>query len=559
MRRFPSFPAVVPKFIPLAFFLCIIVKDAWLSDDAYITFRTVDNFVHGYGLTWNSDERVQTYTHPLWMFLISALYFCTHEVYYSVLLLSITISFVAVGIYAVYIARSFPMALVGIVVLAASKSYVDYSTSGLENPLTHLLIILFVLIYFSAQRNTRSLFWLALIAALATLNRMDTLLLFIPPLLYLLYRYQKLASVKAILLGFLPFLLWEIFSLWYYGFLFPNTAYAKLDTGISSVQLFQQGIGYLASSFRFDPILFFVMAASFFLTLSFREWRNIPFLVGIGLYMLYTVRVGGDFMAGRFLTAPFLVAVLLLTRGSYLPLKWVWVAGLAVGVLCGLLTPNSRWYPINTSHVIIDTRGVADERAFYSATSIFNTRRNPYSPSVRWTEDGLHARISHRKVAVEANIGFFGFAAGPFVHVVDPRALGDPLLARLPANSGWRIGHFTRRIPDGYLETLETGSNVIQDKDLALYYDKLRYVTRGPLFDMGRLIEIWRLNTGAYDYLLSAYNTNHPVTHVQVIGVLDKELNCCVYCLYYIIHRSIQIQELFRSSCCVRRLTVMYE
>ena len=27
--------------VSLAFFLCIIVKDAWLSDDAYITFRTV--------------------------------------------------------------------------------------------------------------------------------------------------------------------------------------------------------------------------------------------------------------------------------------------------------------------------------------------------------------------------------------------------------------------------------------------------------------------------------------------------------------------------------------
>src|SRR5690349_7590140 len=180
----------------LAIFLIIIAKNAWLSDDSYITFRTVDNFVHGYGLTWNIDERVQTYTHPLWMFLISALYFCTHEIYYSVMFLSLTISFVAVGIFAVYIARSLPMAVMGIALLAASKSYVDYSTSGLENPLTHLLIILFVLVYFSARRSTRSLFWLALIAGLATLNRMDTLLLFVPPLLYLLYRSPKLAWVK---------------------------------------------------------------------------------------------------------------------------------------------------------------------------------------------------------------------------------------------------------------------------------------------------------------------------------------------------------------------------
>src|SRR2546421_518328 len=38
------------------------------------------------------------------------------------------------------------------------------------------------------------------------------------------------------------------------------------------------------------------------------------------------------------------------------------------------------------------------------------------------------------------------------------------------------------------------------------------------------------------------------------VGVLDREPTCCVYCLYYRVHRSIQIQELFRSSCRVRRL-----
>ena len=42
-----------------------VLRTAWLSDDAYITFRVVDNAVHGLGLTWNPAERVQGYTHPL--------------------------------------------------------------------------------------------------------------------------------------------------------------------------------------------------------------------------------------------------------------------------------------------------------------------------------------------------------------------------------------------------------------------------------------------------------------------------------------------------------------
>ena len=53
-------------------YLVLVVSNAWLSDDAYITFRTVDNVVNGYGLTWNVVERVQAYTHPLWMLLLSA-------------------------------------------------------------------------------------------------------------------------------------------------------------------------------------------------------------------------------------------------------------------------------------------------------------------------------------------------------------------------------------------------------------------------------------------------------------------------------------------------------
>ena len=58
-------------------FTLIVVKTAWVSDDAYITFRTIDNWIHGYGLTWNAYERVQVYTHPLWMLLISAFYSVT--------------------------------------------------------------------------------------------------------------------------------------------------------------------------------------------------------------------------------------------------------------------------------------------------------------------------------------------------------------------------------------------------------------------------------------------------------------------------------------------------
>src|SRR5262245_62638486 len=53
-------------------FAAIFVRLAWVSDDAYITLRSVENLATGNGLRWNAVDRVQTYTHPLWMLVLAA-------------------------------------------------------------------------------------------------------------------------------------------------------------------------------------------------------------------------------------------------------------------------------------------------------------------------------------------------------------------------------------------------------------------------------------------------------------------------------------------------------
>ncbi len=127
----------------LLFYLVVVVRRAWLGDDAYITFRTVDNFVNGYGLTWNIDERVQAYTHALWMFALSGVYAITREMYFTPIFFSIALSLAAVGLLAWRGSRSWWASTLGIFTLAMSNAFVDYSTSGLENPLSHLLLVFF--------------------------------------------------------------------------------------------------------------------------------------------------------------------------------------------------------------------------------------------------------------------------------------------------------------------------------------------------------------------------------------------------------------------------------
>lgn len=66
-----NFIAPFVLLILLGIFALVLYRSAWLCDDAYITFRTVDNFINGYGLRYNTGERVQAYTHPLWLLLLS--------------------------------------------------------------------------------------------------------------------------------------------------------------------------------------------------------------------------------------------------------------------------------------------------------------------------------------------------------------------------------------------------------------------------------------------------------------------------------------------------------
>ena len=92
--------------------LVVLVRTAWVCDDAYITFRVVDNFVGGFGLRWNVAERVQGYTHPLWMLISAGAYACTREIYYTGIAVSLGLSVLGAALLA-RLARDRSAALLG--------------------------------------------------------------------------------------------------------------------------------------------------------------------------------------------------------------------------------------------------------------------------------------------------------------------------------------------------------------------------------------------------------------------------------------------------------------
>jgi arabinofuranosyltransferase len=476
----------------LSLFTIAVIRTAWMSDDAYITLRTVDNFVSGFGLRWNVVERVQTYTHPLWMFVLSVPYFVTREAYFTPLILSILLSLAAVWLVMRRLAGSVGTAVICGTVLTFSKSFVEYSTSGLENPLTHLLLAIFFLAYWSPDTRRCSInLWF--VAALLMLNRLDTGLLVLPALLARAHHDGWRPTARAMVLGLAPLAIWEVFSVVYYGFPFPNTAYAKLQTGVEPGALAMQGWVYLLDCAWSDPVTLFAMSVFAITSLGTRPRESWPVVLGILLYVVYVVRVGGDFMSGRFFTAPLFCAVVLISRfelprGSLFP-----SAATATIVALGIFATSRP--PLTSQEDVMNPpaqrsgfTGVTDQRAFYYRyTGLLRWTRDVPLPHFQWETEGREAR-ANPGIFVRGQVGLFGYFAGPAVHVVDVLGLGDPLLARLPAQPKWRAGHFQRSVPDGYIRTLETGRNVIVDPDVAVMYARLQTITRDPLWSGRR----WR-------------------------------------------------------------------
>jgi len=493
----------------LLLFVLILARTAWLSDDAYITFRTIDNFINGYGLTWNIAERVQAYTHPLWMFLLSCLYYFTQEIYFTSLIFSMVISTLAVFLLAFKLSRSFFASITVLCVLILSQAFMDFSTSGLENPLSHLLLALFYLIYFQWDiKENKVTFLLALVACLAILNRMDSILMYIPALLYILW--QDWHKAKIMIFAFLPFVAWEIFSLIYYGSLFPNTAYAKLNTGIPSVELMHQGIVYLKDSFVRDTLTLFTIFLSAFLLFITKQWKLLPLLVANLLALLYVVKVGGDFMSGRFFTLILFNSCIILSQIPWQIFTCQLIKGFTLAVLVGLgfhaVSPTIASSQFSNNQEV-PPNGIVDERSFYfQATGLFRNLRSQNRQELvhEWVNEGKKLKSSEQKVAILTSIGYAGYYAGPKVLIIDKLGLSNAFLSRLPINTyddwykhtgkRWRIGHFYREAKPDYINSVKQGKNLIRDPKEAKLYDQIALITRGNLFTYERWKAILQVN-----------------------------------------------------------------
>ena len=504
----------------ILFFLGEVLYTSWISDDGSITLHSVLNFVHGYGPVLNIGERVQAFTHPLWFFLNSAMWFITHQVYFGVTLLGIICSLSAYYLFIRYVSPIKSSALIAAILILGSKSYIEYSTSALENSLSHLIIVVLAIIIFSEGISASKRFLLLFFAlSLLYITRSDLVLLFTPFSLYFMYNYLRsvvlthnnilrstLKNIAVLLLVTSPAILWTVFSIVYYGFPFPNTAYAKITNYMPFYVKLNQGIIYILDGCRFDPLTMGVILAG--ILLGFFGNKKIALISGgIVLYIIYIMLIGGDFMRGRFFTASFLLSLCIISQFKLYD-KTI-LAAVLITIL-SVAKAGHNYYFNNDDYQ--SNYAVVDERVFYKRQeseeqNILRDFFKFYNQPWQFT--------SFKEVGVSGTgLGIGAIQKGPEIFKIDPYGLSDPLLARLPADHDqqFHAGHSYRYVPYGYKQSIIENKNLLTDPATRDFYEKIRLVTRGELFSWERFRAIIDLNLRSTpEDLVKFYQSGMPL------------------------------------------------
>jgi len=489
----------------LVLFAWIAVVTAWLSDDSLISLRQVWHAINGYGFTWNYGERVQAFTHPAWVLLLTAVTAVTRELFYTTIFLSVLLSVGSIWFVMRYASllprgRYTPYFLAGfLVALAFSKAFTDYMTSGLENPLSFFLIGLTVWQVGRIEQrgaDPRALAGVFAMLALAFLNRFDLALLLLPLALYLLVARVGTSRLWSLVPGSAMIVAWFTFAVVYFGAPLPNTYYAKVVAGFPAAEVHARGAAYFEVSWGKDPVTAALIVFGTVAGALSASWVNRSLSLGTVLYCAYLYNIGGDFMQGRFFAVLAYVAVFNLIAIDDARRPGRAFKTVALLATLGLVAIGPKPVLSNAAYRNVErARDIGDGRGFWYR------RFGMLSPQRRWPEVGPPA--SRRPTRYNPTCaGNDGFTSGDRF-LIDVCALTDPFLARLPAirSPDWRIGHHFRKMPTDYGNVVVGRSELLADAALQPLFDDVRLAATGPLFTLPRWQAIARLNgRGEYDF-----------------------------------------------------------
>jgi hypothetical protein len=230
-------PRSVSFFVLLAILLIVagsgIVFFNFTAEDAYITYRYAENLVDTGALVYNLGEPINAMTSPMHAALSSALFYLTGHTVLANKILALLLLLLASALVWNRFRNDPPLQLLALVLILTPPAVVLWTLGGLETPLLLFLVTLAVCLASRAPPFSLNLLCgLFLLAGLAFVTRYDSILFFLPVMVYAASQARSARHVgMAILVGALLPAAWLAVSYFYYGDLLPTSFYVKTPKG----------------------------------------------------------------------------------------------------------------------------------------------------------------------------------------------------------------------------------------------------------------------------------------------------------------------------------------
>jgi len=424
-----------------------IIDRIWVTEDAYITFKHIENFYAGNGLTFNKIGKIESFTHPLWVVLLIIGKFISGLSVHSVSII-LGILFSTISLLFIFIVTlrktnfNLPIFILPSLYVM-HQGFIDFSTSGLENSLTFLLIsILFYKL------------WDNKIPDGYLVPSLLTMLYFIRPEFILvalyysaIYAMQKFYSEgyikKVLLFGLIPMItisLYHIFRYTYYQEIFPMSYHAKAGSGSD----WASGLTYLKHTIRFSPLLnqILIVSGIFILYRLFVEKRFNKFIArdifAILVAGIYIIRMGGDFMAFRLLLPSILILYIIIDKYINSRFQFLYRTSIILNITILLVT---FYFGFGAKEVPYEKWKIGDERAIYYKDLNQDLKSRFTEIKYNWYLEGTKFKqlqsclgyepfiitnsVSEAKCSPGLGLGYFATAAGTNVSVIDELGFTD--------------------------------------------------------------------------------------------------------------------------------------
>ncbi len=307
------------------------VKFEFVQDDSFITFRYVKNFIAGHGLVFNIGEKVEGYTTFLWTILLAIL----GKLGFELISLSQILG-VLFGVGTMYITyqlsrniagteRTVGFSLIAVLLFASNSAVAYWLVSGMETGMFVFLTVVSVWLYLKERNSPKSFAYAPIAFVLLSLTRPEGMYLFGLTMMHFIAEkfltkgIDKKVELKRLItwcaLYAVPIGLFMGWRLSYYGWMFPNTYYAK--AGFSKDYFFA-GVDYFWEFARLDLLwgaLLFVPII--FLLWKKRNWDMMYLIFIILAYSSYVVSVGGDVLANFRFFIPMLPLMYILVQETF--------------------------------------------------------------------------------------------------------------------------------------------------------------------------------------------------------------------------------------------------